>query len=314
MICWLAQILAIEVLKAALRLRLLASNHETLQTNGEKLVSLRDPAVVVMYSSKPFTLSTCLRAQEMDKTTCTWDSYIHFCDGRRRREQQQRRAAGLPEAERVLVFTGGRSGIQLRVPASYTGAAHADVLRQQQLREKQLQQSLQYLRIGEVLHILRPVVYAALKYTISTQKTSSPRSSDQQRREEISAAAASPTSRDWIPWIVSLLMELAALYCTAMAIALAQGTKSSSSSTRTRAPHAADASQAHPFERELERRKWLLAWYLLRSPLFETGVRPLLQTALRIFGSTPLLGGLFRYITNLPEYLHRHHFYTAGSS
>lgn len=208
--------------------------------------------------------------------------------------------------ERVLVHTGARSGIQLRVPVA---RANDDILHQQQLREMQLQQSLHYLRTGEILHILRPVIYAALKYAMRRGHADSSGNAAAERTINTAAAIAEPSSRDWIPWVVSLLIELAALYCTAMAIAVVQG----KSSLRD-GKHCANLNPAHPFERELKRRKWLLMWYILRSPLFEVGVRPVLQTAAQLFGKTPLLGGLFRYATNLPEYLHRHHFYTAGSS
>lgn len=257
--------------------------------------------------------------QETDKPNLTWDSFIHVCDEQQRlqREQQQYEfMVGLrvhKKSEQVLVHTGARSGIALRVPAA---CANKDVLHLQQLRDKQLQQSLQYLRLGEALHILRPVIYAALKYAM--RRTAPERagtnqtpgiSNEQHTTNVLPSAVGSSSARDWIPWLVSLLIDLAALYCTAMAIAVAQGKSHVREERETMG-----SSKAHTFERELKRRKWLLMWYLLRSPLFETGVRPMLQTAVYLFGKTPLLGGLVRYITNLPEYLHRHHFYTAGSS
>lgn len=326
-----SQILAIESLKAVLRLRILSKNHQGMQTNGERLVK---PSVCVDYVSMACwsDKSRNFMQQELDKASITWGSYTHFCDERQRIQQQQYESmvgiCARDESEHVTVHTGARSGIRLRVPASYAtpAAANDQALQQQRLREKQLQRSLQFMWIGEVLHILRPVVYAALKYAMANRRhkpsanEGSPSSRNQPSTSHsttpISEAIISRSPSDWVPWVVSLLMELVALYFTAMAIFMAQGApnKAAGSSAQHRTGQAPDATQAHPFERELQRRKWLLAWYLLRSPLFETGVRPVLQAMLYVFGKTPLLGGLFRYVTNLPEYLHRHHFYTAGSS
>jgi hypothetical protein len=65
---------------------------------------------------------------------------------------------------------------------------------------------------------------------------------------------------------------------------------------------------------ELRRRRMLWAFYLLRSPLFQTVTAPSADVVISVGSWVPLMGTLLRYSKDILASLNAHHFYTSASS
>lgn len=147
--------------------------------------------------------------------------------------------------------------------------------------------SQSWLMAGEIVHILRPLVY--------------------------SYSCGSSGERSWRPWVASLGMDAVAYACTAragggkMALLLPIGSGRDSSGVPV-LPFLTKEQVA-----ELQRRKVLWFLYLMRSPAFELLAEPVTRGAAGMFEGVPLLGGLAGYALNMLLYVQRHHFYTSAS-
>lgn len=140
---------------------------------------------------------------------------------------------------------------------------------------------------GEVIHILRPLVY--------------------------SYSCGPAGERSWRPWLTSLGMDAVAYACTARAgggkrallLPLAAGTDSCGVAVLP----FLDEEQAA----ELKRRKMQWFLYLMRSPAFELLAEPISRGAAGVFEGVPILGGMAGYALSMLLYVQRHHFYTSAS-
>ena len=115
-------------------------------------------------------------------------------------------------------------------------------------------------KTAEIVHALRPAVYAVFLY----------------RHGRAS----------WRPFVASLSLDLAslAIHARARAILECGGTVASR--------RYLDKPYTERERDELSRRKLVLAMYLLRSPLFELGARPALETVAGALTRLPLVGSL----------------------
>lgn len=157
-----------------------------------------------------------------------------------------------------------------------------------------------WLMVGEVMNILRPLVY--------------------------SHACTLSGLRSWRPWLISLGMDALAYACTVRAggggIALLLPLAGHGDRDRVRVmgsgvasveavpvlPYLTDAQAA-----ELRRRKMLWLLYLMRSPAFEMLTEPVSRSAAGVFEGVPLFSSLTTYALNMLLYVQRHHFYTSAS-
>ena len=115
-------------------------------------------------------------------------------------------------------------------------------------------------KTAEIVHALRPAVYALFLYRHG--RTS------------------------WRPFLASISLDLASLAIHARARGILEG-------GGTGVPRRyLDKSYTESERDELSRRKLVLAVYLLRSPLFELGARPALETVAGALTRLPLVGGL----------------------
>ncbi|CAM9645690.1 unnamed protein product, partial [Scytosiphon promiscuus] len=148
-----------------------------------------------------------------------------------------------------------------------------------------------WLMAGEVIHILRPLVY--------------------------SYSCGSAGERSWRPWLTSLGMDAAAYACTAraggggMVSLLAVGASGGGAGC-------AGGVQVLPYLNEeqaveLRRRKMLWLLYLMRSPAFELLAEPVTRGSAGVFEGVPVLSGMVGYALNMLLYVQRHHFYTSAS-
>lgn len=145
------------------------------------------------------------------------------------------------------------------------------------------------LLVGEVLNILRPLLYAIY--------------------------CTSAGEKSWRPWLTSLAVDALAFTCTARAgggspallVSLGDGSKDGSPSAPV-LPHLNEVQAA-----ELRRRKLLWLMYLLRSPAFELLAEPVGRGTAGLFEGVPLLGGMARYALNMLLYVQQHHFYISAS-
>eukprot|EP00752_Nemacystus_decipiens_P011059 g9825.t1 len=174
---------------------------------------------------------------------------------------------------------GGRTGDAF---ASYAGASGGP--------------SQAWLMAGEVIHILRPLVY--------------------------SYSCGSAGERSWRPWLTSLAMDAAAFACTAraggggaMSLLIPIGAAGSGGVDGSGADNGVPVLPCLDEEQaaELRRRKLLWFLYLMRSPAFEVLAEPVSRGAAGVFEGVPLLGGMANYALNMLLYVQRHHFYTSAS-
>lgn len=147
------------------------------------------------------------------------------------------------------------------------------------------------LLAGEVLHVLRPLLYAYLKWVVARRE----------RREQgwvvgggggSSSSSSKGTGSDrWLPVLASALVDAASLRCTQQALGAA---------TPLRLCH----------QEELQRRRSLWCLYLLRTPIFEGLTLPVAGAVDRGLGRVPLAGGFVNYAFAALCYVQRHHFMT----
>ncbi|KAJ1833666.1 hypothetical protein LPJ73_007878 [Coemansia sp. RSA 2703] len=124
---------------------------------------------------------------------------------------------------------------------------------------------------GELLFILRPLVYV-----LGIRKLG---------------------KRDWRPWALSLLVELA-----------------SRQMIRTDLHAGRRESSKHTVEKdELSRRKWLFLYYILRSPFFDRFTESRLSRVAEWCNNKPLLSLLGSLIQDYQPLWQQYYFYTAGS-
>lgn len=144
-----------------------------------------------------------------------------------------------------------------------------------------------WLMAGEIVHIMRPLVYS---YSCGHVK-----------------------ERSWRPWLISLGMDAVAYACIARAgggqIASLLPLRSSADAQGVPIlPHLDDEQST-----ELQRRKLQWFLYLMRSPVFELAVEPLSRGAAGVFEGVPMLEGAVGYALSVLLYVQRHHFYISAS-
>ncbi|KAJ1644942.1 hypothetical protein J3B02_000180 [Coemansia erecta] len=127
---------------------------------------------------------------------------------------------------------------------------------------------------GELLFILRPLIYV-----LGIRKMG---------------------KRDWRPWALSLLIELFSRQM--IRTDLHADRRGSSAATK----HTVETD-------ELSRRKWLLLYYLLRSPFFDRFTESRLTRVAEWCNNKPLLSLLGSLIQDYQPLWQQYYFYTAGS-
>mmetsp|Transcript_1108 Transcript_1108/g.1812 ORF Transcript_1108/g.1812 Transcript_1108/m.1812 type:complete len:406 (+) Transcript_1108:1879-3096(+) len=156
-----------------------------------------------------------------------------------------------------------------------------------------------YLRMaGEVVHIIRPVIYIA-----HVRRTAGKKS--------------------WSPFLVSLLLEAFSLRCTCVAtsgadVSMASGVSTEELLSRAVKKFFTTASTAGPREKrtsdEIDRRKMLFALYLMRTPVFDKVTLPAVEKFAGGLGGLPGVGAtLNSMIVETLMYYHRNFFYISGS-
>lgn len=161
--------------------------------------------------------------------------------------------------------------------------------------ERTMQQAHKRLFTGEMLHVLRPVVYVATLRIWGI--------------------------KSWKPWLIGLTLELLSAEATKSAWAtsndaaigaareLAASTGSSIASLYAKQGIRLDLRDMD----EISRRKVLLIFYLIRDPLFSRRTRPVLQACVRATSRVPLLSSLISFPVNLLEGIQRYYTYTSGN-
>ena len=154
--------------------------------------------------------------------------------------------------------------------------------------------------VGESLYIARPVVYAALLYFFS-------------RRSRVAAdAVGSKRVAPWTPWLVSLLVDVTSLSLLNIGNKYARGCVAAGHPCPDRFAMATyGLSKAE--QQELQRRRFLLLFYLLRSPFFENVANRPLRGIKGALGVVPLIGSLAEWGYELIESIQSYHFYTSAS-
>jgi hypothetical protein len=178
------------------------------------------------------------------------------------------------------------------------------------------------IKIGETLHIMRPLVYALCRWRMG--------------------------SRRWVPLLVSALMDFLSASCVDIAASIhafvegkGDGTNPTATAAITQAivgrhiwglmgplfrvpatpsafleRHDAALFKLFSFEdrAEFSRRRSMLLYYLLRDPLFDSLTRPTFASVAGVMSYIPLVGSLADYAMFSLEYYQKKHFWFSASS
>jgi len=181
-------------------------------------------------------------------------------------------------------WTGRRTGRALKLPQSLQAVSERLALRSRQAGG-------QFRQAGEWLFLLRPLVYTLL---------------------------AQRWRQSWMPWAVSLGMDLAVLRCMALADKVADGLDDFARQLLN--PGTLFNAPAAPHDAaELNRRRALLVMYLIRSPAYEAGLRRVfVPAAARVQeGEEPpsmfSAAGVAGMVGDQLDYYNRTHFYNSAS-
>lgn len=149
----------------------------------------------------------------------------------------------------------------------------------------------QLLLLGETLYVLRPAVYSTLLY-----------GSCKVRRSKRKARAAMALA-------VSMVMEVLSLICTSKALEITEQDYPASG-------HGNEgfATEMHPVQEELRRRKTAFLFNILRSPVMNRATLPILSKVAKLLRHLPLIGSLPPKILDLLQYFSGTYFYTSNSS
>lgn len=196
----------------------------------------------------------------------------------------------------------------------------------------------QCLLYGEVLYILRPAVYAWVKFGLrrkSNDVSSFGRDaeddgdSDVTMRQFLASLASiwNPAendddgSLDLIALIVSLVIELLSIQLTSIGLELARAEARKQVQERdldmaflVEDLPPATTAQLHKFDTELRRRKTALFFYLVRSPVFNRTTQPFFRLLSQSVRSVPFVSTLPDSLLGALQYLNGSHFRSAASS
>lgn len=159
------------------------------------------------------------------------------------------------------------------------------------------------LLTGEVLHILRPLLFAHLRWLVARRRrraqgpvaVAASVSSGRGRSTIPGPLSAFPSAApEWLPLLLPGLMDAVSHQCTMSAIDR-------------------NATLKRSYQDELQRRKNLWLLYLLRTPVFEGLTQPVAGALDRSLGRVPLVGGLTNYGFQALLYVQRHFTLTSGS-
>eukprot|EP00271_Cylindrocystis_brebissonii_P008745 TRINITY_DN23232_c0_g1_i1.p1 TRINITY_DN23232_c0_g1~~TRINITY_DN23232_c0_g1_i1.p1 ORF type:complete len:568 (+),score=83.79 TRINITY_DN23232_c0_g1_i1:281-1984(+) len=140
---------------------------------------------------------------------------------------------------------------------------------------------------AEVLHILRPLVYALMlrKYGRKT----------------------------WLPWLASLGMDVSSLVLLSRNEDLGRFLRRLQTGEAKGGEFGEGRTELPAEQDELKRRQMLLALYLMRSPCFELVVQTRLEGVQSLLKPIPVVGTLAEKAVDLLKGIQGYHFYTAGS-
>mmetsp|Transcript_9772 Transcript_9772/g.19186 ORF Transcript_9772/g.19186 Transcript_9772/m.19186 type:complete len:415 (-) Transcript_9772:252-1496(-) len=155
---------------------------------------------------------------------------------------------------------------------------------------------------GEILHIIRPVIYIMQVYRLKDAKST------------------------WRPWALSLILELLSLRCSMVATPGAVQTKENvppaeilSKAFNKLISGSSGSSKASEtdikiIDDEMRRRRTLLAFYFMRSPLFERVTLPAVRRFAGSLSHLPGIGNnIEKMLVEMIMYYHRNHFHISGS-
>ncbi|KAI8866806.1 peroxisome membrane protein [Ramicandelaber brevisporus] len=139
-------------------------------------------------------------------------------------------------------------------------------------------------KVGELLFIIRPLLYVLVlrKYG----------------------------NKSWIPWLISLAIELSSRAATIRELSKPNIKVSMTSGEKTTVR---PARATTPEKAELKRRLWLFAYYLLRSPLYELWTRQKLDGFIESAGSRAFIGMFAGFLQDYKPLWENVYFYTSGS-
>lgn len=167
-----------------------------------------------------------------------------------------------------------------------------------QIFEQRLKQtnetSSKLLITGEILHILRPVVYTACLRMWGV--------------------------KSWKPWMLSLLLELSSAQATYVAQRcsnkVVQQIEGNSILVRSTLSilYAKQGMLWSPQELdELTKRKLLLVFYLIRDPVFGRVTLPIMQKWVQTVGRVPMVSWLSERFTDFIQGIQKYYTYTSGA-
>lgn len=228
--------------------------------------------------------------------------------------------------QEAKVYRGSRSGINIPLTngqgrsstnqRNFANSSQNESDRNNLITNKFPFSAEQLFFLGEILYILRPVVYAWALHHVAKKRSSS--QSKESSEEETADTNSSQdftnvtTVEKFIALALSLSIEVISIQLTSRALQMCRDdvsvTTNSNNDTRNRG-----RKNIHAFDQEVIRRKSSLAYYLIRSPLFDKATLPLLKQAANLLVHIPIINSLPKYAIDILQYYNRCHFYNSNS-
>lgn len=275
-------VVAIEAIKALLRLMVLARRSQPLLLDGGKYWSTHVADSKVEHAAAVVAAATQASGPRLPPYCPGAMERPQVATGRRTgRKFHYMARAGEPSGEDtppaspvravpVIPEEGeGEDAAPLVPQASLTALVTTSGRTTQEEDEERERRRKLLVFLGEVLHILRPLIYV---YCLRTSRR-----------------------RAWWPLLASAVVDYGSHACTQRG--LGEG-----------------LARLDPLQQqELQRRRALWLLYLLRSPLFQILTEPAANGIGRSLSRVSLVGGLSSYGLMMLKYIQAHYFYTAGS-
>ena len=133
--------------------------------------------------------------------------------------------------------------------------------------------SKRVLLLGESLHMIRPLVYVALRRRFG--------------------------AKSWIPWLLSCILDVFSIRLSSTGIEKCLENDINVSTTDVHTTTSA----------EIQRRYTSLLMYFMRDPLYNVFSGPILQSIFGSLAKIPLFGLFFEYFLEMLDYMKRYYFF-----
>lgn len=187
----------------------------------------------------------------------------------------------------------------------------------------------QCLQFGEVLYVLRPLIYAWMKHSMTSAAKNKNTTNNEIDNSSNCADGKYCRYVESVALAASLVIELLSIQLTSLGLELIRNEvyKASINTFSKQCSTDLDKSMLQPvmsvpsnvnswhkFDEELRRRKFALSYYLIRSPLFDKATLPFMKILSRSLKYIPIINTLPESLLGALSYINKSHFRSSASS